>query len=177
MAYTRRLLAIFLLLILHQNLFSSADAWGNVELTCKNAAAKGIDFHFCVKILQTIPKSSNAGTRDLAIAATKLAGKEFKHALNVVKKLLLTKVTDADKEALSVCSDAYGDGVDELKETITFIRSRSKFDAITYLSAALTDVTTCDDAFDDFGNKSLVAKTNANARSLTSLALAITSLL
>ncbi|KAG0499660.1 hypothetical protein HPP92_004351 [Vanilla planifolia] len=115
MAYPRLLLTIFVLLFLHQNLFSSADASGVVEQTCRQAAAKGIDFDFCVTTLQTNPKSSSAGTPDLAIAATKLAEKEFKHALNAIKQLQHGKVTDADKEALSVCSDVYGDGVDELR--------------------------------------------------------------
>ncbi|KAG0499650.1 hypothetical protein HPP92_003926 [Vanilla planifolia] len=177
MACPRLLLAIFVLIFLHQNLFSSANAWGVVEQTCKRAAHTGVDFDFCVRTLKKNPKSRTARTQGLAIIATEQAEKEFQQVWDTVEKLLHGNVTEADKEALNVCSDVYGDGVDELMWAITFIKSRSKSDAITYLSSALTDVTTCDDAFEEFGNQTLVDKLNADARKISSLALAITTLL
>ncbi|KAG0503817.1 hypothetical protein HPP92_003889 [Vanilla planifolia] len=163
MAYPRLLLAIFVLLFLYQNLFSSADARGVVEQTCKHAAHTGVDFDFCVRTLQKNPKSRTAGTQGLAIIATEQAEKEFQQVWDTVEKLLHGNVTHADKEALSVCSEVYGDGVDGLMGAITFIKSRSKSDAITYLSSALTDVATCDDAFGEFGHKSPVAKKSQDA--------------
>ncbi|KAG0495221.1 hypothetical protein HPP92_006215 [Vanilla planifolia] len=177
MEYPRLRLAVFFLLFLHQNLFSSAAESGVVEQTCAQAAAKGIDFDFCVKTLKKNSKSSTAGTRDLATIATKLAEKEFKHVWNAIKKLLHGKLTVPDKQALSVCFDVYEDGIDALKAAIKFIKSRSESDAITYLSASLTDVTTCDDAFEEVGRKSPIAKMNEEARNFSTLALAITSLL
>ncbi|KAG0499652.1 hypothetical protein HPP92_003928 [Vanilla planifolia] len=150
MAYPALRVAIFVFLFLQQNLFSAADALGVAERTCKQ----------------------NRRDSRPAIIATEQAEKEFQHVWDAVEKLQHANVTDPDKEALMACSEVYDDGVDVLTWAIKFIMSRSKSDAITYLSAALTDVTTYDDGFDDFGNKKLVAKMNEDPRNSSRLTLA-----
>ncbi|KAG0503820.1 hypothetical protein HPP92_003892 [Vanilla planifolia] len=170
------LLVVFLIL-LHQNLFSSADTSSIVEQTCKQVVSKGIDFNFCVETLRKNPKSSTAGTRGLAVIATQQSKLEFVQVLIAVKQLQHGHLAAPDKEALSVCAEVYEDGIDALLGAIKFIRAGSESDALTYLSAALTYVTTCDDAFDEIGHKSPVAEISQDALDYSRLALAITSLL
>ncbi|KAG0499648.1 hypothetical protein HPP92_003924 [Vanilla planifolia] len=168
-------LAVFLLL-LHQNLLSTATASSIVEPTCKQVVSKGIGFDFCVKTLRKDPKSSTAGARGLAVIATQQTKLEFIHVLNAINKLLHGNVTDADKKALSDCAAVYEDSVETIREAIELIISGSDTDALYYLSALCDYVSTCDDAFGEMGDKLLVAKLDEDARYFASFAFAVTSL-
>ncbi|KAI0494595.1 hypothetical protein KFK09_024736 [Dendrobium nobile] len=165
-----------LLILLHQQL-PTVNA--SVEKICKQVALeKGGDYDFCLKSLQRDPKSSTASTAGLALIATRRAKEDFRSALATVKKLLRGNITDNDKSSLAVCAEVYDDGVYILREAIGAIRSGTRDDAITYLSASLTDVSTCSDTFDEFAaNKTMVAKVDADAAKISTLALEIATLM
>ncbi|KAK1297799.1 hypothetical protein QJS10_CPB14g00083 [Acorus calamus] len=73
---------------------------------------------------------------------------------------LCTKIYKAN---LSVCLDNYDDALSNLRDSMKSLRSRgSHADLMNNLSAALTDFTTCDDAFAETpGMRSPLAHANA----------------
>ena len=71
----------------------------------------------------------------------------------------------------------YGDTLSRLRTSLADMSKRDKGGFNSNRSAALTDYVTCDDAFDEMGVPSPLAKTNARLRNITGNSLYLATLL
>lgn len=78
---------------------------------------------------------------------------------------------------LSDCADLYDTSNDYLSEAADFIKANNKARAQSQLSAVLTNVNTCKDSWKESEETSPMAKEDDDALKISSLTLAISSLL
>ena len=74
---------------------------------------------------------------------------------------------------LEVCVQVYDTSIDCFEEAIEGIKSRDHQKIMTQFSAALTDVDTCIDAWEEGNEKSIMSKEEDDAKKISSLALDI----
>lgn len=97
-------------------------------------------------------------------------------ATEVSIKSLISETTQVKEQAqktgnespeLDVCYEEFGDAIDELNEALKYLVNRDKDTISNYLSAAVTDYVTCDDAYADSNKISPLAQ---NTTLLTQMA-------
>ncbi|KAK3223406.1 hypothetical protein Dsin_010431 [Dipteronia sinensis] len=141
-----------------------------VLLQAGNAAATAADL--CKETdFQELCKSVIKGTTD-PTKATGLAIKalivETQHVQEAAKKL-------GNSQELDVCNEVIDDAIDNLNGALQFLVSNDKGSLNNYLSAVLTDFVTCDDAYEESGKTSPLAKTTETAKNMASNCLALAS--
>ena len=74
-----------------------------------------------------------------------------------------------------MCNEVINEAIDNLNGALQFLKSNDKGSLNGYLSEVLTDFVTCDDAFEESGKTSPLAKTTETAKNMASNCLALAS--
>ncbi|KAK0574595.1 hypothetical protein LWI29_025927 [Acer saccharum] len=142
-----------------------------VLLLAGNAAATVADLCKETDSFPELCKSVIKGTTDPK-KATELAIKALivktEHVKEAAKKL-------GKSEELGVCDEMIDDAIDNLNGALQFLKSNDERSLNDYLSAVLTDIVTCDDAYEESGKTSPLAKTTETAKKMASNCLALAS--
>ncbi|KAM0935209.1 putative pectinesterase inhibitor domain-containing protein [Dioscorea sansibarensis] len=167
------------LIILIITTMSSISHASSIESTCKAVAksSPNVDYDFCLSSLEADPQSHSADTKGLAIISTKLSSANATSTKAKISALLLHAKDQDTKSILKTCADVYSGLMDDLKSSMDALESSRYADAVSYLSAALTEPGTCEDSFSEKGVMSLVAKEDKDVEGLSAMALAIASFL
>lgn len=98
--------------------------------------------------------------------------------VGTAEKLLNGKnASKKDKVILRTCVEVYNTAIAEISEAVSFISLHDQANTITKLSAALTNVHTCIDYWEESKQKPLMSKENDDAKILSHLVLEIAGLL
>lgn len=157
----------FLLLIsLISTLFidSQADLIGDI-------CSKSANPSFCDKILRSDPRARGSDLKTLGKIAVGKASSATGDAIKAVK----SSSNKSNKEIVSTCVETFNSAIDNLKEAgklLSFGGGVRKADLQAKASAALTDITTCDDEFGG-SEPPPVAQSSKNAQDSVSVLLAI----
>lgn len=98
-------------------------------------------------------------------AATQVAVKQLISASAAAKKVASKA---GRSQVLGICKENYDDALSSLKTSLGYMRTHDKGSFNSYVSAALTDFDTCDDAFSEMGLSSPLLKTNTRLRQMAS---------
>ncbi|PON44873.1 Pectinesterase inhibitor domain containing protein [Parasponia andersonii] len=103
-------------------------------------------------------------------SATQAAVKQLISSTAAAKKAA-SKAGGRAAQVLGVCRENYDDALSSLRTSLGNMRAHDKGSFNSYVSAALTDYVTCDDAFSEMGLRSPLQKTNTRLRQMASNAL------
>lgn len=148
-----------------------------IDQTCKKSSQTDPNFSygFCKTSLQAAPGSRCADLRGLGLAAVRLFRDNATDTRCLIRQLLGKKgLAPSVKVRLEDCLELYVDGVEVLTQAIKAYRAGNYFDANTFVSAAMTSSTTCEEGFHE--KKGLVSplkKQNQDAFDLGAISLSI----
>ncbi|KAH7687008.1 Pectinesterase protein [Dioscorea alata] len=170
-------ISLLILIIITTSISSFNTSHASIESTCMAASktSPNVNYDFCLTTLKSDPKSHSADTKGLAIISTELTSTNASSTKTKIAALLLHAKDQATKSILETCAGVYSEMMDNLKLSMDAIEGGRYGDAVTYLSAALTEPGTCEDSFSEKGVNSLVAQEDKDALELSAMALAITS--
>jgi pectinesterase inhibitor-like protein len=149
-----------------------------LEDACRSFAAghPSIGYDYCIRAFQSDKASAAAANaRALAAIAARIAGAKANATVARVAALCATERDARRRDRLGVCAEVYSDAVDQLAQAAEDLaRGAAADDAvITQLSAAVDAPATCEDAFGEADDTSLLAAEDAEFQKLASIALAV----
>lgn len=170
-------ISLLILIIITTSISSFNISHASIESTCMTATktSPNVNYDFCLTALESNPKSHSADTKGLAIISTELTSINATSTKAKIEVMLHHAKDQAIKSILKTCADVYSEMMDNLKFSMDALEGGRYADAVTYLSAALTEPGTCEDSFSEKGVNSLVAQEDKDALDLSAMALAITS--
>jgi pectinesterase inhibitor-like protein len=144
-----------------QNLISSA---------CDHTQHKEL----CKKTLESDTEGSSATSFDvLSKVALNHATSTATEIHNQVTTLLKGSSSNI-KTALTDCDKNYQDAIERLGESSKALASKNYFDVYTWVSSAMTSSDTCDEGFNDVGDKSPLGDKVTTFTQLCSIVIDIT---
>ncbi|KAK9291596.1 hypothetical protein L1049_019545 [Liquidambar formosana] len=105
----------------------------------------------CKASLYSIPNSNQADSRGLAGFTLKLALRNATKISKVITKLLHKRLDPVTKKCLIDCSENYIGAIHQIKNSIAALDYKGYYDANTWVSAAMTFATSCEDGFGEQG--------------------------
>ncbi|KAK1326756.1 hypothetical protein QJS10_CPA01g02864 [Acorus calamus] len=163
---------LLLLLLLYQ---SSANL---IRDTCKTGARAdpNIKYDFCVRSLESDPRSHNAhDLHGLCEASIDLTIRNATRARARAQELMKKARESVARACLSDCMDLYADAVSKLRDSEKAIRSKRYGDANVWISSAMDAPTTCEDGFREESLRSPLSRENSDVFGLSAITLAITN--
>lgn len=147
-----------------------------VEDMCKNATASKERYDFCITSFQAVPKSHTADKYELAVIGLELS--LANHTYNLAKAKELRQQpqwSNQTKQSIDVCIDVYASSLTDLNKAVENAKKKWSFNAD--ISSAGILVNTCQQAFQEIGEKDLLATENSNAFILDCIMGAVDALL
>ncbi|KAL1333392.1 hypothetical protein HN51_062219 [Arachis hypogaea] len=178
----------FLLILIFIIQFSNGSNYINlISKSCKEASETDPDFSygFCVNsLIEAISKNHSSpqpnSIEDLVVIVIKLTKSNGTNIISKISRLLRNKNYLVDpyvRACLKDCFDLYHDSLYSLEDAAAAFRSKDFYTAITKLSAASDDPTTCEDQFKEKkGVSSPLTKDNQVYYQLNIIALAFTQM-
>nr|VVV81265.1 unnamed protein product [Nymphaea colorata] len=145
-----------------------------IKKTCNQT----LDYSFCLTTLQADNRSSHANLTGLDVIAMEMGVKNATSTLSYISKLLKQKTDPYTKACLKDCNELYSSSIDSFKSGIENLGAKRYDDVNVDISAAMTNVDTCETGFTDGnGGASPLTKQNQNLMNIGSLTLAILKLI
>ncbi|CAN1219774.1 Pectinesterase inhibitor [Linum perenne] len=101
----------------------------------------------CKSFLGSFPESDVKDIHGLAKFAIKMVSLNATKTVEDIKKMEATATDDVTKQKLSDCGQNYQDVVDQLEDSIPALDSSGYDEVITFITAAMNDVKSCEDGF------------------------------
>ncbi|WOL18980.1 hypothetical protein Cni_G27777 [Canna indica] len=154
--------------------------------TCKQSADgdPDLNYAFCLKSLQSAPRSKCADLRGLALISLKLAKADAKRAKSRAKALLKEYKRRAlaggggrryEKSCLETCHELYDDAAANLGDAAKMVEAEQYADANVMISGAVDAPRDCEEAFEEGGLPSPLRKENYRLAQHAVVGLAITA--
>ncbi|XP_068651158.1 putative invertase inhibitor [Aristolochia californica] len=172
---------VLLFVLYHQTIVSEgAIADTLVTETCSKAAQSNpsLNYDFCVKSLQTAPKSATADLHWLGIITTSLAKAKAAYGEAKIDSLLAKSQDPYDMARLNDCKELYTNALSLTKQAKFAFKTNNWDDANVHMGNALNSAVTCEDSWkEDPGHASLLSRENFDLQQLCRIGLAISKFL
>ncbi|KAF3780444.1 putative invertase inhibitor [Nymphaea thermarum] len=168
-------IAVFLVLSFGVAPSASTNNADLLHQVCSNVTFKDL----CISALGSDPSSSTADINKLAVLSVEVAKEHAKATYSYIEHLLNSTAGDPSlQQSLTDCSDVYVDIVEQLEDSISAFSEKQYKNINTWVSAAISDVQTCDDGFKEQRvERSPLVQKNAITSNLCSNVLAILKML
>ncbi|XP_050224795.1 putative invertase inhibitor [Mercurialis annua] len=145
-----------------------------VTKTCDQTLYKA----YCKTELGSAPVSDVKDLKSLTVFALKMASLKGVAIVKSIDKFTKATQDEFAQQCLSDCAEIYQDAIDQLEDSTAAVDAKKYNDVNTWVTAAMTDSTTCEDSFkENKGTKSPLTAENTKFSNLCSIILTMSNLL
>ncbi|CAN0897174.1 Pectinesterase inhibitor [Linum grandiflorum] len=131
----------------------------------------------CMSFLGSFPESDVKDMHGLAEFTLKMVSLNATKVYEEIEKMEAASTDDVVKQKLNDCSENYQDVIDQFEDSMPALDSKAYDDVITFITAAMNDVQSCEDGFKQPPTaKSPLTETNDVVTQLCNLCLGITNM-
>ncbi|KAJ3670338.1 hypothetical protein LUZ60_010662 [Juncus effusus] len=146
---------------------------GSLEETCKKVTNSASGYEFCVTSLQVVPGSQTANVYNLTVIVTELVKTNLTYAYTKYQELSKQSGwTNDTLKSFHVCLEVYSDASMDMDGLIGQAKSKDYYAFEITMTGVHIDVSTCDEAFEEGGEKTPIPKIDNDLADLAGLALA-----
>ena len=150
------------------------------QIFCQNLIDQACGYtsyqSLCISTLQSDSEAKSA--KDLltiAKVALKHTGNKAGEINGEITRLQGSAKDEGLKQALSDCTENYGDAIDQIQDSTAALGKKKYSDVNTWVSAAMNDADSCEQGFQDQSVKSPISASSTTFNQLSSNVLAITN--
>ncbi|KAJ3670340.1 hypothetical protein LUZ60_010664 [Juncus effusus] len=164
---------LFLICLLFASFRLLHASHGSLEETCKKVTNSASGYEFCVTSLQVVPGSQTANVYNLTVMVTELVKTNLTYAYTKYQELSKQSGwTNDTLKSFHVCLEVYSDASMDMDGLIGQAKSKDYYAFEITMTGVRIDVSTCDEAFEEGGEKTPIPKIDNDLADLAGLALA-----